>query len=831
MVMKNLFLIPLVFFSLITPDVFPQLSGSYTIGDTTCNFTTIQQAIDSLSSGGTAGKVTFRILTSNYPAIYMMDLHPTHAEDTITFGGGSDTLSEVVFRGETRIGNSTGIVFKNLRFQPFSGQQQSCVGISGSSSLIFDSCSFINPFSNCFTSQEALLSVGFPYSGADGMILVNNSLLSSSKNTIYASGKKGTLTFLHDTIDGTIELGNNGCQVNYTGNVLYLTSTNMQFVNQTFRGNTINAASLRMQGDFYDNFFYCGADLYAGKVINNHFFSTFKMVHSTARISHNIFEQNFTLTFSYGSVIDGNRFLGDANFGGGQNTIHGNHFFGLTECSTGPGFIIKHNNFHPDALLDIYDNLSAMIENNNIGNLNVWAPPAVTLKNNNFIPHENASVNVTGTNPFFYDPGYRSPLDLHATNPALTRKSTRILLSIPGIMYDIDSVLRKTYPTIGANEICFDFQVDTIDLLCDSLCLDLCTAPDSGFYWSPGSIFSDSLSRSPVIHPKTPVMIYLNQPGNVKMDSLYVLPEFSLPNAEGTAYVEDLRVHFINASTCYDSIRWDFGDGSSSREQEVYHLYKKYGIYHGKLHTYNHLGHDSLAFPLLLTCLPGETTLLCGDSVTLTSCIDDFTGFYWSPDYLFSDSSQANPTIRPEHHDWVYLNHISFPGVDYMHLFVYPNYPTTSVTYMVDSLTVHFNSSIHCADSIRWDFGDGASSTEQNPAHTYPSYGSYKGHVYGFSLPGSDTTHFTIQLTAIDDPEPAKFRIWPNPADDFLQIESPANEPIALVRILNLTGQTIIEAFDLGSRPAISLSGLQAGIYFVEIQTRNHAVKEAFIKR
>jgi PKD repeat protein len=830
-IMKSLFLVSFVFLSLITMNAFPQLSGSYTIGDTTCDFTTIQQAIDSLSSAGTSGNVSFLVKPGHYQSFYMTDLHPTNTGDTITFSKWTIAPDAATFRGEIRIGNSTGIVFKNLHFEPFSGQSTTCVGVSGSNSLIFDSCTFNNPFNNCFTTMEALFSVAFPFSGSDGSVLVKNGLLSSPEYTIYASGKKGTLTLLNNIINGTINLFNSGFQMNYTGNVLNLTQTSLQFIGQTFCGNTINAASLRMQGDFYNNAFYCGADLYAGKVMNNHFFSTFKMVHSAARISHNIFEQSFSLTFSYGSVIDGNRFLGDALFTGGQNTIHGNLFFGLADCSTGPGFILKHNNFHPDALLFMWENLSAVIENNNIGNLNVRAPQAVSMKNNNFIPHENSMVNVTGSNPFFYDPGYCSLQDLHATNPALTRKSTRLLLSIPGIMYDTDSVLRKTYPTIGANEVCCDFQVDTIDLLCDSLCLDLCTAPDSGFYWSPGNLFSDSLALSPVIHPKNPVMIYLNQMDKTIIDSVFVAPEFNLPKADGVAYVEDLRVHFINASSCFDSILWDFGDGSYSREPEVYHLYKKYGIYQAKLHAYNHLGHDSLTFPLLLTCLPGETTLLCGDSVSLNSCIDDFTGFYWSPGYLFRDSSEANPVIRPEDHDWVFLHHTSIPGVDYMHLFVYPNYPVTAVAYTVDSLTVHFAGTAHCADSVRWDFGDGASSTVQNPEHTYPSPGSYEGHLYGFSLPGSDTTHFTIQLTEIDDPEPAIFRIWPNPAEDFLWIESLANEAVILVRILNLTGQTVIEARDLGSQATISLSALQPRIYFVEVQTRTKLLKKKFIKR
>jgi serine protease len=64
--------------------------------------------------------------------------------------------------------------------------------------------------------------------------------------------------------------------------------------------------------------------------------------------------------------------------------------------------------------------------------------------------------------------------------------------------------------------------------------------------------------------------------------------------------------------------------------------------------------------------------------------------------------------------------------------------PTANFTFAVSDLTVNFTDASTDADgsvvSWSWSFGDGATSTEQNPSHTYASGGSY-----------------TVQLTVTDD--------------------------------------------------------------------------------
>ncbi|SFZ94082.1 PKD repeat-containing protein [Flaviramulus basaltis] len=51
--------------------------------------------------------------------------------------------------------------------------------------------------------------------------------------------------------------------------------------------------------------------------------------------------------------------------------------------------------------------------------------------------------------------------------------------------------------------------------------------------------------------------------------------------------------------------------------------------------------------------------------------------------------------------------------------------PKANFTFEIDDKTVTFTNTSERAVSYEWDFGDGESSTEENPAHTYAEYGDY----------------------------------------------------------------------------------------------------------
>ncbi len=124
---------------------------------------------------------------------------------------------------------------------------------------------------------------------------------------------------------------------------------------------------------------------------------------------------------------------------------------------------------------------------------------------------------------------------------------------------------------------------------------------------------------------------------------------------------QPLTVHFTDLSTAAASWAWDFGDGNTSTLQNPGHTYVQAGTYGVTLIVTNQCGADTVTKGNLIT-------------VTCTAPSADFTGG-----------------------------------------------PTTGTL----PLDVSFTNLSSGADSWLWDFGDGTTSTQENPSHTYDAVGSY----------------------------------------------------------------------------------------------------------
>lgn len=68
-----------------------------------------------------------------------------------------------------------------------------------------------------------------------------------------------------------------------------------------------------------------------------------------------------------------------------------------------------------------------------------------------------------------------------------------------------------------------------------------------------------------------------------------------------------------------------------------------------------------------------------------------------------------------------------------------------------DSVVTFTNKSVG-ADSYEWDFGDGNSSTDENPAHTYSEVGDYTVTLTATGEGGDDTESKTVSITSSTDP-------------------------------------------------------------------------------
>ena len=150
-----------------------------------------------------------------------------------------------------------------------------------------------------------------------------------------------------------------------------------------------------------------------------------------------------------------------------------------------------------------------------------------------------------------------------------------------------------------------------------------------------------------------------------------------------------------------------------------------------------------------------------------------------------------------------------------------PKIPVVDFTWSIAGTTVVFTDiSTNLPDYWNWDFGDGGSSTEQDPSHFYPSPASYTVCLTAGNVAGEDFECKVISFNAIEDiTNRIVVNIHPNPADQFLNIELPVKGNYN-AQILNTVG-AVISDFTITGDEVIDVSNLSAGFYLLKIQFRS----------
>ncbi|HKP32991.1 MAG TPA: PKD domain-containing protein, partial [Chitinophagaceae bacterium] len=226
---------------------------------------------------------------------------------------------------------------------------------------------------------------------------------------------------------------------------------------------------------------------------------------------------------------------------------------------------------------------------------------------------------------------------------------------------------------------------------------------------------------------------YIKLSSGVKTDFTFSAPNSCRPPTP---------ISFTNLSTGTGILtyQWNFGDGGTSILKNPVHVYNSSGTYTVKLVTRNNTG--------------------CVDSLVITQAIiiGNVTASFTSPDtvcagasFQLINSSSPNPTGA----SWTFgdgttsteidpQKTFATPGIYQIKLvsdfgackdsatkniFVLPK-PFAAFTGINTSackppLTTNFNSSVGGAIAYKWFFGDGDSSSLQNPSHTYSSTGDF----------------------------------------------------------------------------------------------------------
>ncbi len=141
-------------------------------------------------------------------------------------------------------------------------------------------------------------------------------------------------------------------------------------------------------------------------------------------------------------------------------------------------------------------------------------------------------------------------------------------------------------------------------------------------------------------------------------------------------------------------------------------------------------------------------------------------------------------------------------------------------------LTVEFTNNTTNATTYLWDFGDGDTSTENDPIHTYASVGAYTVTLTANNLDCTDefSQEVAVPLTGIINTIALNpFEIFPNPNNGVFEIRFEKNYYPERIQILDPSGKTIftLDSFDsnVSSLP-IDLNNTGSGIYYLMINSK-----------
>jgi PKD repeat protein len=201
-----------------------------------------------------------------------------------------------------------------------------------------------------------------------------------------------------------------------------------------------------------------------------------------------------------------------------------------------------------------------------------------------------------------------------------------------------------------------------------------------------------------------------------------------------------LSVQFTDLSENSTSWNWDFGDGNSSQEQNPMHTYSAVGNYTVTLTVNNLAGSDAVTKnDYIITSKPEEAIVWGVVPLSLQFTDQSENGISWkwnfgdgtnsteqNPKHTYTKAGQYAVTVTVNNaagsNTATYTGYINVVNSLEPPIAAFSALPT----YGKVPLNVSFiDNSTGSPTSWKWNFGDGNTSTEQNPTHLYSKSGQY----------------------------------------------------------------------------------------------------------
>ena len=255
-----------------------------------------------------------------------------------------------------------------------------------------------------------------------------------------------------------------------------------------------------------------------------------------------------------------------------------------------------------------------------------------------------------------------------------------------------------------------------------------------------------------------------------------ILVEEPAPVASFSALPESgvapLAVAFTDTSTLnITGWSWDFGDGNLSTLQDPIHTYGEVGVYTVTLTVQSPGGSDTTVATDLVTvgdpppaasftALPAFGSAPLSDVFTDTSS-NVVTSWLWDFGDGFSSTQESPTHVYDNGGTFTVALTVTGPGgtdtltmADLVVVLIDPpisNFDAAPARGFAPLTTLFTDTSQGLVTSWSWDFGDGGSSTEQNPTYVYEEIGTYTVALTA-SNGGGEHTERKIDLIQVSQP-------------------------------------------------------------------------------
>ena len=319
-------------------------------------------------------------------------------------------------------------------------------------------------------------------------------------------------------------------------------------------------------------------------------------------------------------------------------------------------------------------------------------------------------------------------------------------------------------------------------------------------------------------------------------------------------------------------INWDFGDGHTGVGTSVIHNYTTVGNYHVTAYV------DDTS----LGCSSNDTTSVSVSNINNCSVAVNATNFgqtftlstsvaLGAGPYTYQWSSSTDSTFSSTSPDPVFTVPVNTPENYCVTVTDVSGCVASACKTVVDSMTYYTPCQIYLVvypDSAvpgnyygilytasnapltyLWDFGDGTTSNQMFPSHSYATPGRYTicltvsdgsgcsfsfcdSSFYAYKYGGGPMSQFNVrarQVLGVNDIQTAtKVALYPNPTETKLTIDA-AGQKVDNAIIYNMNGQQVMNV----SSPAqniVDVSSLSDGIYFMEVKVKDASTRIKFVK-